>query len=227
MSKSARYIPSLSFDWLTPVYDPILRWGMREETFKRDFIQGSRIQPGMHVLDLGCGTGTLTIMLKQAPPEAAVTGLDGDLKVLEIARTKATRAGVELKLDQGTAFQLPYQDGSFDRVLTCLVMHHLTGEDKQRAFGEIYRVLRTRGELHILDFGKQRGIYGRLASIFIKRMEQAGDNINGLIPIMMRRAGFVQVEVLGCYQTILGSLSQYRGRKPSSNLSGLSVRHCQ
>ena len=215
MSKSTRYIPALSFDWLTPVYDPILRWGMREKSFKRELILRSLIKPGMHVLDLGCGTGTLTIMLKQVNPEAAVTGLDGDLKVLEIAHTKATRAKVEIKLDQGMAFQLPYRDGSFDRVLTCLVMHHLTGEDKQRAFGEIYRVLRTCGELHVLDFGKQRGIYGSLASIFIKRMEQAGDNINGLLPIMMRRAGFEQVEELDCYQTILGSLSLYRSRKLS------------
>jgi ubiquinone/menaquinone biosynthesis C-methylase UbiE len=216
MSKSARYIPALSSDWLTPVYDPILRWGMREEFFKRELIQRSLIKPGMHVLDLGCGTGTLTIMLKQAHPEAVVTGLDGDLTVLEIAHIKATRAGAEIKLDQGMAFQLPYLDRSFDRVLTCLVMHHLTGEDKQRAFGEIYRVLRTCSELHVLDFGKPRGIYGGLASIFIKRMEQAGDNINGLLPIMMRRAGFEQVEELGCYQTIFGSLSQYRGRKPPS-----------
>ena len=95
----------------------------------------------MRVLDLGCGTGTLTIMIKQAHPEAEVVGLDGDPAVLEIARTKAMQAGVKISLDHGMAFHPPYQDNSFDRVLSSLVIHHLTTENKQRAMHEIYRIL--------------------------------------------------------------------------------------
>jgi ubiquinone/menaquinone biosynthesis C-methylase UbiE len=83
---SKRYIPALSFSWLTPLYDPLLKWGMREETFKRNLIEQAGIQNGHQALDLGCGTGTLTIMLKQAVPGALVTGLDGDPEVLSIAK---------------------------------------------------------------------------------------------------------------------------------------------
>ena len=214
MGKSDKYIPALSFQWLTPLYDPLLRWGMREETFKRHLIEQADIQTGQRILDLGCGTGTLTILIKQRHPDADVIGLDGDPEILGIARAKAAKAGVEITLDHGLAFQLPYPDDAFDRVLTSLVYHHLTRDDKQRAFVEVYRVLRSGGDLHIVDFGKPRGFYGRLASQIIKRMEQAGDNVNGLLPIMMRRAGLEQVDEPAGYQTIFGSLSLYRGRKP-------------
>src|SRR4030067_2941191 len=116
MSKKARFIPALSFQWLTPLYDPLLRWGMREETFKRHLIEQANIQPGQRILDLGCGTGTLTILIKQLHPDADVVGLDGDPEILEIARVKAAKARVEITLDHGMAYQLPYPDEAFDRV---------------------------------------------------------------------------------------------------------------
>lgn len=214
MSKTAKYIPALRFDRLTPLYDPLLRWGMREETFKRQLIHRANIQPGQRVLDLGCGTGTLTILIKQSVPEAEVVGLDGDPKVLEIARSKAAKAGVDLALDYGMAYRLPYPDGSFDRVLSSLVFHHLTGQDKRRAMAEVYRVLRAGGEFHIVDFGKPRSLYGNLLSSVMKRLEQAADNVSGLLPVMMREAGFEQVEETAHYTTILGSLSSISACRP-------------
>jgi ubiquinone/menaquinone biosynthesis C-methylase UbiE len=218
MNQSNHYIPALSFQWLTPLYDPLLRWVMHEETFKRELIKQAYIQPGQRILDLGCGTGTLTILIKRLNPLAEVVGLDGDPHILEIARAKANEAGVELSLDEGMAYQLPYSDHTFDRVLSSLVMHHLTREDKQRTFHEIYRVLNPGGELHIVDFGKPYGVYGILASQIGKRLEQASDNFKGLLPLMMRRAGFIQVSETGCFQTIFGSLIFYQARKPDINI---------
>jgi ubiquinone/menaquinone biosynthesis C-methylase UbiE len=213
MNEKKSYIPALSFDRLTPFYDPLLRWGMREQAFKHALIQQAEINPGMRVLDLGSGTGTLTILIKQTHPQSVVTGLDGDPKVLQIAQAKAARAGADINFDYGMAFELPYPDSSIDRVLSSLVMHHLTRYDKQRTMNEVYRVLNPGGELHIVDFGKPRGAYGRLASQFIKRMEQAEDNINGLLPVMMGNAGFQNVEEPARYTTVFGTLSFYRGRK--------------
>jgi ubiquinone/menaquinone biosynthesis C-methylase UbiE len=216
MSERNRYIPALSFRWLTPLYDPLLSWGMREETFKRRLITQANIQPGQRVLDLGCGTGTLTILVKLLYPDANVVGLDGDPQVLEIANSKAVKAGVEITLDQGMAYRLPYPDSSFDRVLSSLVVHHLAREDKQRMMVEIGRCLRPAGELHIVDFGKPRGVYGTLASHVIRRLERADDNIAGLLPEMMRAAGLGNVDESGCLTTIFGTLSFYQGSKPGS-----------
>ncbi len=160
----------------------------------------------------GKAQGFNLILLKSW--QRARHGLDGDPKVLEIARLKAAKAGVNLMLDYGMAYQLPYPDGSFDRILSSLVFHHLTRDDKQRAMSEVYRVLRPGGEFHIVDFGKPRGVYGRLASQFIKRMEEAGDNVDGLLPVMMVNTGFQQVEEPPHYTTVFGTLTLYRGRKP-------------
>lgn len=215
MAKNARYIPALQFDWLTPLYDPLLRWGMREATFKRDLINRARLEPGHRVLDLGCGTVTLTILAKQMHPDVEIIGLDGDPKVLAMGRAKAAKAGVELRLDQGMAFQLPYPDESFDRVISSLVFHHLSRKNKRRTLQETYRVLKPGGALLVVDFGKPQGALGRWLAPLMARFEEAADNVNGLLPDMFREAGFDPVEEPARYMTIVGSLSLYRGEKPA------------
>ena len=214
MAKSDRYIPALGLDRLTPLYDPLLRWVVREETFKRRLIDQAQIRPGQRVLDLGCGTATLTILVKQTHPDSEVVGIDGDPKVLEIGRMKATRAGVDIKLDHGMAFQLPYPDHWFDRVLSSLVFHHLTTENKHRTLSEIVRVLKPGGELHVVDFGKPHNAYARLIAPIIWRLEQAADNVKGRLPEMFRQAGFDQVEDTARYTTVFGTLALLRARKP-------------
>ena len=73
-------------------------------------IEQAQIRPGYRVLDLGCGTGTLTLMIKQAHPQAGVTGLDVDREVLALARQKTTRSGVQIAFDEGLAWDMPYPE---------------------------------------------------------------------------------------------------------------------
>ena len=140
-----KYIPALRFNLLTPLYDLTMRLGMRESTFKRRLVEQACIKDGHRVLDLGCGTGTLTILIKRAHPEAEVIGLDGDPEILEIASAKIKVTGLDIALDEGMAFELTYPDNYFDRVFSSLVFHHLTREDKIRTFTEIFRVLKPGG----------------------------------------------------------------------------------
>jgi ubiquinone/menaquinone biosynthesis C-methylase UbiE len=214
MAKDDPYIPALGRDWLTPLYDPLLRWVMREDHFKRHLIRQAEIKPGHRVLDLGCGTGTLTILIKRTHPLAEVVGLDGDPRILAIARAKAAKAGAELTLDHGMAFQLPYPDQAFDRVLSSLVLHHLTTENKQRALREVVRVLRPSGELHVVDFGRPHTAWARLVSRTMMRFEEAADNLRGALQAMFREAGFDRVAETARYATLFGTLSLYQGQKP-------------
>ncbi|MCC7165644.1 MAG: methyltransferase domain-containing protein [Anaerolineae bacterium] len=213
MSQDANYIPALRFKVLTPFYDPLLRWGMREETFKNRLIEEARITPGYRVLDLGCGTGTLTILVKQRQPAAEVIGFDGDPQVLEIARAKAAQQNVNITLDQGMAYQLPYPNESFDRVISSLVLHHLTTTDRQRALREVFRVLRQGGEFWIVDFGKPHNPLAFVISLVMRNLERTQDLIQGLLPAQLRGAGFQEVAEVARFMTLFGTIVLYRARK--------------
>jgi ubiquinone/menaquinone biosynthesis C-methylase UbiE len=145
MTHEHRY-PALLLNWLTPVYDLFSRLFIPEKRFKRDLIIQARIFPNHRVLDLGAGTGTLAIMIKQIQPDARVTGLDADPVILPIAREKASRSGVEIAFNLGSAVALPYPDRTFDRVLSTLVMSVLSSREKRLAIREAYRVLSGGGE---------------------------------------------------------------------------------
>ena len=213
-TQKERYIPALHFNWLTPLYDPLLKWGMREEVFKRRLITQAKIKPGSRVLDLGCGTGTLTVLVKQTVPEAEVTGLDGDPQVLEIARQKAAQAGIGITWDHALATALPYPDRSFDRVLSSLVIHHLSGEDKLKAFREVYRILRPGGEFHIVDFGLPHNVGAWLMSQGMRHLEETKENFNGRLPGMLSEARFIEIEEMASLLTIFGPVSLLRANRP-------------
>jgi ubiquinone/menaquinone biosynthesis C-methylase UbiE len=213
MSSSSKYIPALGFEWLTPLYDPLLKWVMREETLKRKLIDQAGIQPGTQVLDLGCGTGTLTLMLKRAYPNAYVIGMDGDPRVLSIAREKSR--GIDIQWDQGLASYLPYPDAAFDRIVTSLVIHHLTQGDKRHAFAEMYRVLKPHGSLQVLDFGAPHSSLARLMTLYMCRLEEVADNFDGLIPQFITEAGFGSVTEAEHFLTVFGPISIWRAVKGS------------
>jgi ubiquinone/menaquinone biosynthesis C-methylase UbiE len=210
MAQKEKYIPALNQNWLTPLYDPLLKWGMREDTFKRYLVEHSHLKAGQKVLDLGCGTGTLTIQIKQFLPQIELIGLDGDPSVLQIAKGKADDAGVDITWEEGLAYNLPYATASFDRVISCLMIHHLTAPDKLKAFQEVYRILKPGGEFHLLDFGKPTSFGMRLVSIPIARMEEAGDNIHGLLPGMLQQAGLSTITETRHFKNLFGELIHYQ-----------------
>ena len=214
MNKNDNYIPALGLDALTPLYDPVLNWVFQEMRFKQQLVNQANIQPGQRVLDLGCGTGTLTLLIKQAYPAAEVIGLDGDLTVLALARAKAEMGRVTLAFNAGMAFRLPYPDQAFDRVLTSLVLHHLTTENKQRTLHEVYRVLQPGGALYVLDFGRPHNALAYLISHIVRHFERVADNVEGLLPVMFGRAGFTPSEETAHFMTVAGTLTLYKAQKP-------------
>lgn len=212
-SRNSNYISALRFNWLTSIYDPLIRWTIREEKFKRTLLEQTNILPGHNVLDLGCGTATLTLKIKNACPEANVFGLDGDPNVLNIASAKAVKANIAIQLNQGMSFNLPYTDNKFDTVVSSLFFHHLTRENKLLTMAEIKRVLKPTGELHLVDWGKPKNFLMRAAFYLVQMLdgfETTADNVAGLLPELLRASTFKNVRVTNQLMTIVGTLSYYR-----------------
>ena len=207
------YIPALSFKWLTPLYDTVLKRVMREETFKRRLIVQAQFGANQHGLNLGCGTGALTLMIKRQYPNLELTGLDGDPQVLEIARRKAIQANASIQWDLGMANDLPYESDTFDRIVSSLMTHHLKSENKLLAFKETFRVLKPGGEFHIADFGAPHSPTMKFVVLYMSKLEEAADNMKGFLPIMLQEAGFIGVEEKENFSTLFGPLSLLKARK--------------
>jgi ubiquinone/menaquinone biosynthesis C-methylase UbiE len=220
-TESKTYLPALRFPALTGIYDPVIRLTTREDRFKRMLVGQAGTAPGQRVLDLGCGTGTLAIQVKRGQPGAEVVGLDADPQMLARARSKAAEAGVEIGLDEGNATALPYEDESFDRVLSTLFFHHLDPGPKRQTVREIGRVLRRGGELHVADWGRPADPAMALAFLAIRALDgfsNTRDNVRGALPEIFEQFGLRGAVETGRLRTMLGTLSLYRAERPLRRL---------
>ncbi|MGH9946101.1 MAG: class I SAM-dependent methyltransferase [Pyrinomonadaceae bacterium] len=217
--KSETYIPALGYDWLTPFYDTVVRFTTREAEFKAALMEQAKIAVDHRVLDLGCGTGTLAIFLKQHNRHAEIIGIDGDAKILEIAKAKAKATVSDIQFHKGLSFDLPYADCSFDLVLSSLFFHHLTKENKLKTMSEVKRILRPTGEFHVADWGEASNFMMRVASKGIEMLdgfETTRDNFNGVLPQLISESGFEYVVETDSFDTVFGTLRLHRSQKPSS-----------
>ena len=206
-----KYVPALSFRWLTPLYDALVEGPMSFSRMRKGLLAQMGDLSNKRILDIGSGTGTMSVLIKQAFPAAQVVGLDGDPQILEIARSKAQNLGLQIQFDPGMSFELPYPDESFDIVLTSMMLHHLTREDKQKTAREMYRVLRPGGKLFGADFAAPRSTFGKALRPITRRFERVAENVDGLLPIIFGEAGFRGYSETRRY--FLGSISLFEGSK--------------
>lgn len=219
MSSSPHFIPALGADWLTPFYDAFARI-LGERKFKRRLVQLAGIGAEQDVLDLGCGTGTLLLLARDLCPQARLTGLDIDARILSIARRKITDVEADISLQQGSATAPPFAPASFDRILSTLMLHHLTTAQKRQALAAAHGLLRAGGELHVADWGKPQNLLMRIASIGF-RLADGGEttmpHLRGELPGLIRDAGFADVAETESWMTPFGTLAFVRARKQGAS----------
>lgn len=217
MMSNEKYIPALGYNWLTPFYDTVVGLTTREKLFKDALVEQVKVEADHCVLDLACGTGTLTILLKKNAPQAEIIGIDSDPTILGLAREKARAGNLEIQFNEGMSFTMPYAEDSFDRVVSSLFFHHLTQENKLKTLREVKRVLKPSGEFHIADWGLPANSMMKFSSRLIQLLdgfETTADNFAGLLPELMADTGFEQIEETNRYNTLFGTIRLHQSRKP-------------
>ncbi len=214
---AADHVPPLRLAALTRLYDGVARATLREERWRPRLVAQADLAPGHRVLDLGCGTGTLTLLLQRAAPDARVIGLDADAAALEIAREKIRAARLDIELRHARVEDARIEPGSLDRIVSSLVLHHLLPDGKRLALGRALRWLRPGGELHVADWGRAGDPLMRVAFLGVQLLDgfaRTRDHARTGLEPYLREAGFRAVAQTYRVRTPLGVIALYRGERP-------------
>jgi len=184
------------------ICEPILMFG-KQTKINQHIISLLFLENWHRVLDLGCGTGVLTRMIAdRLDPHAGgiAVGIDAAAKMIHVARKKRENANCCFEIM--AAENLSFEDRSFDAVVSSLFFHHLPIDLKEKALAEAFRVLRPGGKLIIADMHTPTTWMGAIIShisrwLFLQ--PQIGENIKGVLPSIIEKAGFAPPDKVATY----------------------------
>lgn len=212
------FTPALGRFKFVSLYDAMISL-TRERLWRGLIVAHAAPRPDDVIVDVGCGTGSLAMLLRRAEPRARVIGVDPDREVLAIARRKARTgaAAPEWRLGWGDALSKVTGAGSVDTVVSSLVLHQCPVAMKQSVLASMFEVLRPGGKLVIADFGWQRTRLMRLAFRIVQLADGKADtqpNADGVLPGLISDVGFLDVCETDVVPTVNGSISIYVARRP-------------
>ncbi|MDB5277334.1 MAG: Methyltransferase type 11 [Ferruginibacter sp.] len=187
---------------------------MPAKKMKRVLIEAANISAKLKVLDFG--KATLTIMIKELCLEAKVTGIDVDREILDKAIQKVKEKKLDILLPDYDSSQLPFQNKAFDRILSCLVFHHLDADTKRKTLAEAFRILGNNGDLFIADFGRSKSWVQRTLFNIIRGLDgfkSTDANAKGLLPQLISEAGFETVTIKNRLKTMFGEVQIINAEK--------------
>jgi ubiquinone/menaquinone biosynthesis C-methylase UbiE len=158
-------------------------------------VKAAKPATGEAVLDVGCGTGTLALMLgEKVGDDGRVEGVDASPEMIAEARKKAGSGGARSRFQVALVEQIPFEDDEFDLVVSSFMFHHLPKQLKRDGLTEIRRVLKPDGRFLLVDFaGDSDSLIGHLFSIF---GGHSHGNDSAELLSMIEDAGFAEVRRL-------------------------------
>jgi ubiquinone/menaquinone biosynthesis C-methylase UbiE len=219
MVNRQKFTPALGFDWLSGFYDIAIKLSMPEQKIRQGLMHEINPVAGEHILEFGFGTGSNLIMLSKSISDAKYTGLDIDPKMKAIAQKRFQKNSISASLELYNGERFPFESESFDKVFSCLVFHQLDRSSKQHCLKELYRVLKPGGKLIIADFGKASSVVMRVCFITVQVLDgfkSTTDNVKGLLPEFLTKAGFIKVCEKYSLETAVGTFTYYGATKEIS-----------
>ena len=124
----------------------------RDKRQRKKILSFINIQPDENVLDVGCGDGKFAVAASQTQSDVGkVTGIDPSGNMIDLAKQRALKAGVDVDFRLGVMENVEFPDNSFDTVVSTIQVHHLPDDLKQIGIKEVYRVLKPGGRFVIVD----------------------------------------------------------------------------
>ncbi|MDR3416035.1 MAG: class I SAM-dependent methyltransferase [Nevskia sp.] len=208
------FTPALPLLWS---YDLIVAGFTRESRWRSALLRQLDPHPSDVIADFGCGTATL-LSLVGAGSSARLIGIDPDPAILPRARRKLAGAGVAAELRQGYLRDAAtiLAGSGVNKIVSSLVFHQVPLAEKRAGLAAIFAALPPRGELHVADYGLQRTRLMRCLFRSVQQIDGYEDtqpNADGVLPVLMREAGFAVVKETMLIPTPSGSISLYRAAR--------------
>jgi ubiquinone/menaquinone biosynthesis C-methylase UbiE len=203
------FVPRPTFDLMLPFYDALIGWLLRDAVMRRALLDDSGVGSGHHALEIGCGTGELTLMIALRAPYAEVYALDPNPRKLARAIGKSWEYGHPVKVFRGVAQRLPFPAQSIDRAYTSFLLSRLTRPQKIAVLREARRVLHLDGSLHVVDFAPPVTRWESFLAQTVLRGGRVRPHLNGELPALLAEAGFVRTRETGLVSAPAGRLARW------------------
>jgi ubiquinone/menaquinone biosynthesis C-methylase UbiE len=175
----------------------------REAALREVTVNLAPVKPGDCVLEVGCGTGSLTLAAKKkAGPSGKVFGIDIIPGMIEASRQKAAQANEAITFQLGSISDIPFPDNQFDIVMCSFMIFHMSEMTRRKGIEEIYRVLKPQGRLLVLDLALPTSPLSRpIAKMIFGGMLE--HELQELLP-MLDASGFSEIEIAPAKFRVMG-----------------------
>jgi len=204
---------------MVPSYDSYMKKMTlgRERVLRDETVNLAQVKAGDCILEIGCGTGTLTLAAKRkAGPSGKAFGIDTIPGMIEASQRKAAEANEDITFQPGSIDNIPFSANQFDVVMCSFMIFHMSETTRRKGIAEIHRVLKPQGRLLVLDMALPSHPLPRaIAKMLFGGMLE--HELQELRPLM-ESSGFSNIEIAPAKFRVLGLsiLSYVRGSAKKS-----------